>query len=107
MASPSSPPSSDGQAVLTLIPGRAGANRLEAWVTDRDGAPRLAREASVDWAMPKAGIEPEHRAASLPVPGVVAAPGIVLPRAGSWTFRLDLLIDDFTKLTFEGELAVP
>lgn len=99
--------SPDGQAVLTLIPGRVGTNRLEAWITDRDGAPRLAHEASVAWAMPQAGIEPERRAASLPMPGVVAAPGIILPRAGAWAFRLDLLIDDFTKLTFEGELAVP
>ena len=99
--------SPEGQAVLTLIPGRAGTNRLEAWVTDRDGAPRLAREATVAWAMPKAGIEPERRVAAMPVPGVVAARNIVLPRAGTWAFRLDLLIDDFTKLTFKGELAVP
>ena len=47
------------------------------------------------------------RRVALPAPGVVAAQDIVLPRAGRWTFRLDLLIDDFTKLTFEGEIDVP
>ena len=31
---------------------------------------------------------------------------IVLPRGGRWTFQLDLLVDDFTKLTFEGEIVV-
>jgi hypothetical protein len=29
-----------------------------------------------------------------------------VPRAGRWRLRLDLLVDDFTKLTFEGELVV-
>ena len=98
---------SDGQAVLTLMPGRTGANRLEAWVTDREGAPRPAREATISWTLPAAGIEAQHRAASLPAPGVVAAEGIILPRAGAWALRLELLIDDFTKLTFEGKLHVP
>ena len=29
-----------------------------------------------------------------------------MPRAGRWRLRLDLLVDDFTKLTFEGEITV-
>ena len=33
--------------MLTLLPGRPGTNRLEAWVTDADGAPLTAREATI------------------------------------------------------------
>jgi copper transport protein len=94
------------QATLTLIPGRPGANRLLAWVTDLDGVPVRAREAGVAWSLPSAGIERSRAAAALPTPGVAVADGVVLPRAGRWRLRLDLLIDDFTKLTFEAEIDV-
>ena len=95
-----------GQALLTLIPGHLGANRLQAGVADRDGAPVLAREASLAWSLPEGGIEPVRAAATMPLPGVVIAEGVQLPQAGRWRLRLDLLVDDFTKLTYEGEIDV-
>ena len=95
-----------GQATLTLIPGRIGANRLEAGVADRDGAPVMAREATLAWSLPAAGIEPIRVDAGLPLPGVVVAHDISLPQPGRWRLRLDLLIDDFTRLTYEGEIDV-
>jgi copper transport protein len=95
------------QAVLSLLPGRTGANRLEAWVTDAGGAPVAAQEASLRLALPEAGIEPARFPATMPRPGAYAAEGVVLPRAGRWRLRLDLLVDDFTRLTFTGEIAVP
>ncbi|MFZ1431388.1 MAG: CopD family protein [Geminicoccaceae bacterium] len=96
-----------GQATLTLLPGRTGTNRLEAWVTDRDGGPVQAREASLSWSLPDAGIERSRAAMELPAPGVATATGLVLPRGGRWKLQLDLLIDDFTKLTFVGGIDVP
>ncbi len=95
-----------GQATLTLIPGRVGENRLEAGAADRDGTPVIAREATVAWSLPAAGIEPIRTSASQPLPGVIVADDILLPRPGRWRLRLDLLIDDFTKLTYEGEIDV-
>jgi copper transport protein len=95
-----------GQATLTLIPGRVGRNRLEAGVADRDGAPIVAREAALAWSLTAAGIEPVRVEASLPLPGVVTVADVELPRSGRWRLQLDLLIDDFTKLTFEGEIDV-
>ena len=95
-----------GQALLTLIPGRIGPNRLQAGIADRDGAPVLAREASVAWSLPEAGIEPVRGTAAMPLPGGAVADGILLPQAGRWRLRLDLLVDDFTKLTYEGEIDV-
>lgn len=96
-----------GQATLTLLPGRTGTNRLEAWVTDRDGGPIQAREASLSWSLPDAGIESSRAAMNLPAPGVATAAGLVMPRGGRWKLQLDLLIDDFTKLTFVGGIDVP
>ena len=58
-------------------------------------------------ALPEAGIEPGRHAAAMPRPGVYVAEGLALPRAGRWRLRLDLLVDDFTKLTFEGEIVIP
>ena len=95
-----------GQATLTLIPGRVGANRLEAGAADRDGTPLVAREATIAWSLPAAGIEAIRVNASQPLPGVIVADDILLPRPGRWRLRLDLLIDDFTKLTYEGEIDV-
>lgn len=95
-----------GQATLTLLPGRVGANRLQAWVTDPDGAPLAAREASLRWSLPEAGLEPARVAAALPAPGVVLAEGVTLARAGRWNLRLSLLVDDFTKLTIEATVDV-
>ena len=95
-----------GQATFTLVPGRVGANRLEAGVVDRDGAPLVARQATLAWSLPASGIEASHVEASLPLPGVVIAGGVALPTPGRWRLRLDLLIDDFTKLTYEGEIEV-
>ncbi|HEX6011406.1 MAG TPA: CopD family protein [Geminicoccaceae bacterium] len=96
----------DGQAALTLIPGRPGPNRLEAWVTDASGAPVLAEEATVSVAQPEAGIEPVRLPAAMPRPGVYVAAGLPVPLAGRWRLRLDLLVDDFTKRSFEGTFAV-
>jgi copper transport protein len=95
-----------GQATLTLVPGRPGANRLEAWATDTSGAPITAKEATVAVALPEAGIEPNRFRATMPRAGVYVAEGLAMPRAGSWRLRLDLLVDDFTKLTFEGEIVI-
>lgn len=96
-----------GQATLSLVPGRIGSYRLEAGVADPDGVPIAAREATLVWSAPALGVEPIRLAATMPLPGVVVADGLPRPRAGRWRLRLDLLIDDFTKLTFEGEFDVP
>ena len=68
--------------------------------------PVMAREATLAWSLPAAGIEPIRVDAGLPLPGVVVAHDISLPQPGRWRLRLDLLIDDFTRLTYEGEIDV-
>jgi hypothetical protein len=71
---------------------------------DRDGLPIAARSAELFWSMPAAGFERLSLAASLPQPGVVVASPVEIPAPGRWRVRLDLLVDDFTKFSFEGEI---
>jgi copper transport protein len=94
------------QALLTLSPGRPGTNRLEAWVTDGDGKPVVAREARLRLVLPEAGIEPSRHAAAMPQPGVYLADGLAILRPGRWQLRLDLLIDNFTRLGFEADILI-
>jgi copper transport protein len=93
-----------GQATITLLPGRVGANRVEATVVDRDGLPIVARSGEIAWSMPEGGFEPLHLAAALPLPGVATGAPVTMPKPGRWRLRLDLLVDDYTKLTFEGAI---
>ena len=76
-------------------------------IVDRDGKPVRAREASLSWSLPEAGIERSRAAMELPAPGVAIATGLIMPRGGRWRLQLELLIDDFTKLTFVGGIDVP
>ena len=98
---------SAGQALLTLLPGRAGANAMEAWIIDREGVPLTGREATFVWALPSAGIEPSRVRTIFTAPGLLTVPHVPLPRPGRWQLRLDVLVDDFTKLTFEGDVDLP
>jgi copper transport protein len=94
-------------ATVTLLPGRPGANRLLATVADPAGAPLAAQAASVILALPAAGLEPARYPLAMARPGVYQDDALLLPRAGRWQLRLELLIDDFTKLTFAGDLVLP
>jgi copper transport protein len=94
------------RAVLTLLPGQPGANRLEGWVTGPDGTPLTAREAQLRLGLPEAGIEPARFPAAMTRPGVYVADGLPVARPGRWRLRLELLVDDFTRLAFEGDLMI-
>jgi hypothetical protein len=39
-------------------------------------------------------------------PGVYVADGLPVARPGRWRLRLELLVDDFTRLAFEGDLMI-
>ena len=44
----------------------------------------------------------------LPCPArVYMVDGLVILQPGRWRLRLDLLIDDFTRLTFEADIVIP
>jgi copper transport protein len=91
------------RATFTLVPGQAGAHRLEAHIVDAAGEPVAAAEATLRVSLPEAGIEPSRYRLEPVGPGRFATT-LDLPRPGRWRLRLDLLVDDFTKLILEAEL---
>lgn len=95
------------QAAITVLPGRAGLNRIEAYVTGVDGRPLAARTALLELSAPALGLGPIRRDARAVVAGVWLVEDAALPRPGRWAVRLDLLIDDFTTLVFTTELDLP
>ena len=73
------------RATFTLVPGHAGANRLEAHIVDAAGEPVAAAEATLLVSLPAAGLEPGRYGLGRRAPA--ASPPRDLPRPGRWTAR--------------------
>ncbi|MFO1068456.1 MAG: CopD family protein [Geminicoccaceae bacterium] len=93
-------------AIISFLPGRSGPNRFEAIVSGADGAPLVARAATLRIGSPAHGIEPLRSQAAMRRPGAYVVDTVEVPLAGSWDVRLDLLIDDFTQRTFETRIDI-
>lgn len=92
-------------AVLTLRPEPDGRTTIEAAILGADFSPLAAQEVSIALSNPAAGIEPIRRQAT----GGGAAwtvRDIVLPLAGPWTVRVDVVVDDFSIHRLDGEIDV-
>lgn len=94
------------RAVLVAIPGRAGANQIEVSLADASDVPRDAQEVRLRLALPEAGIEPLAYMLGRVAPGLYLAPAALVPVAGTWSVRLDVLVDDFTRIIIEGEMEL-
>ena len=58
-------------------------------------------------ASPAAGIEPVRRAAVVEPDGHWRVEGVLIPVAGPWIVRVDLLVDDFDKIVLEDQVDLP
>lgn len=92
-------------ADLTLTPGRAGPNAVEVGIVSTDGAPLDPLEVRISVADPARGLEP-IRVKAVREGEVWKAGPILLPYAGDWTIRLDVLVSDFEKATLEATATV-
>jgi copper transport protein len=90
---------------LMATPAAVGPNRIDLYLTDGQGRPVSAQAAESAFALPEMGIEPLRAAAAAVETGHFAA-RINLPLAGEWRVRADLLVDDFTKLSFQARIVV-
>ncbi|MGQ2907028.1 MAG: copper resistance CopC/CopD family protein [Aliihoeflea sp.] len=96
----------EAMADVSVTPGRAGPVAVSAMIMTGDFGPLDAREVAFVFANPEAGIEPFRRQAEKPGDGTWRADDVVLPLAGRWTVRLDILVTDFdiVRLTTEIEI---
>lgn len=93
-------------ADVTVAPGRTGPVAVSAFIMDGEFGPLAAREVTFVFSNPPAGIEPFRRKARQGDDGIWRADDVVLPLAGTWTLRLDILITDFDLVRIEGEVAI-
>jgi copper transport protein len=93
-------------ADLTITPGRAGPVVVSAVIMTGEFGPLAAKEVSFAFSNPTAGIESFKRKASAPGDGTWRADGVVLPLAGAWHVRIDILVSDFEMVRLEGEVRI-
>lgn len=93
-------------ADVTVTPGRAGPVTVSAVLMTGEFGPLDAKEVTFVFSNPKAGIESFRRKAEKPGDGTWRAEGVVLPLAGAWTLRIDILITDFDMARIEGEVQI-
>lgn len=88
-------------AEIVLDASRSGASGAEIMVRDPTGAVIEASEVVLISANRTAGVEPIRRAALRTDSGAWHVDGLLLVPAGEWSVRLDVLVSDFDKATFE------
>lgn len=96
----------DRTLLLEVNPGVAGANAITARFATEAGDVLAPPEATVSFARPDAGIEAIVRPLARGADGVFRLERIDLPLAGGWHVRVDALIDDFDKASFETEIPI-
>ena len=94
------------EALIMVTPARAGRNTIRVRVLGPSDAPIEPLEMSVDLSNSVAGIEPLHRDLTAKGDGYFELTGPELTVGGSWTVRVDALINDFEKSFFETEILV-
>jgi copper transport protein len=98
--------SPEGNLVLVAAPARAGPNRIELRFTDPAGEPLQALAAELRLSLPEQGLEALQAETEPEGIGRFVAPAVRLPLAGTWQVQADLLVDDFTKLSFRTRIEV-
>ena len=98
---------SDGASALVEVsPARRGTNRLVGQLIQPDGRPLIARELTVEFSLPSAGIEPLTARVTPDQRGGFRIEAVALPAPGRWEMRIDALVSDFEKRVFSLQLEI-
>ena len=82
-------------ADVSVSPGRAGPVAVEIVLMNGEFGPLPAKELSLSFGNPAAGIEPIERQAKLGADGIWRVEDLALPVPGHWEVELAILISDF------------
>ncbi|PWC37988.1 hypothetical protein TSO352_09390 [Azospirillum sp. TSO35-2] len=96
----------DHMALVDVNPAVPGVNGVQVHLQDAQGQPLAAREVTLEWELPAAGVAPLRRTLSVLGPGLFGADDVTLPLSGRWSLRLDVLVDEFDKQMFRTELPI-
>ena len=92
-------------AQVTLSPGRPGAVRARIVLASGRAAPVDPKEVTLVLSKPDAGIGPLERQARRAERGW-EVDGLVLPLAGPWQVKVEILVNDFEKASLEGSVTL-
>jgi len=92
-------------AQVTLSPGRPGAIQARIVVASGRAAPVDPKEVTLVLSKPDAGIGPIERQARRAERGW-EVDGLVLPLAGPWQVKVEILVNDFEKASLEGSVTL-
>jgi copper transport protein len=94
-------------ADLSFYPGRAGSNRVEAFVTNPQGEPFRPLAFAIEAVSPGLGLGPISVRLSPPdAAGRSWSGEIVLPASGAWEIEADILVGDFEKEVLGTDLSL-
>jgi copper transport protein len=97
---------SEAMAELTVTPGHTGQVAASILMFDGDFGPLDAKEVTLILSKPDAGIEPLKWPATKPGDGTWRVDDLVIPVAGTWTARIDILVSDFEMTKVEGPIDI-
>ncbi|MER9246942.1 CopD family protein [Mesorhizobium sp. M0590] len=93
-------------ADLSIAPGHAGAVAASIFIMTGDFGPLDAKQVTLVLSKPDSGIEPIKRPATKPGDGTWRVDDLVIPVAGRWTARLDILVSDFEMVKIEAPIDI-
>jgi copper transport protein len=91
---------------VTIAPGRAGRSTASVFVQTGDFAPLAAKEVTLAFSDPAAGIEAIRKTAHAAGDGRWAVDDLVLPVAGTWKVEIGVLVSDFDLVQMSGEVVI-
>lgn len=94
-------------ADITLVPGRAGPNRVSIVPLTADFAPLAPKEVQLELVAADGTLAPVERAATPGPDGSWRVASLTVPYSGRYRLRLRLLIDDFTEVVLDEDVTVP
>jgi copper transport protein len=92
---------------VSLSPAQIGPVDVSIILRNSVGAIVGAKEMDVSLSRPDVGVEPIQREAQLASEGSWAVQDLVIPLAGLWNLRLQVLISDFDREVLEGTFEIP
>jgi copper transport protein len=91
---------------FSLTPARVGPTRASMVFLTGDFAPLDPREVTVILSKPDSAIEGIARKAERASDGTWTVDKFILPMAGKWHVRIDVLVTDFDKIILEDEIFI-
>jgi copper transport protein len=98
--------SEKAMAHLIVAPPKVGPATVSIEIFDADFLPLDAKEVTLVLSNLAAGVEPLKRRATKPDNRPWRVDNLVIPVAGQWTARIDILVSDFEMVKLEGAIDV-